>query len=117
MGDGQTDLFLAYLTFPDRQAALEFGREAVKKGLAAGVNIVPAATSIYCWQGQLCEKEECVLFAQLALPAFDQFTFLARRMHSYEVPCVIGMPIAAGDLPFLEWIGANGAGEGECGSR
>jgi periplasmic divalent cation tolerance protein len=30
-----------------------------------------------------------------------------RALHSYTVPCVVALPIVAGDPAFLDWIGAE----------
>ena len=39
--------------------------------------------------------------------ALPQFMERVRALHSYEVPCVVAMPIAAGYQPFLQWIAEN----------
>ena len=45
--------FLVYVTAPDEALALSLARTLVGEGLAAGVNIVPGARSIYRWRGQV----------------------------------------------------------------
>ena len=37
-------------------------------------------------------------------------------LHSYEVPCVVVLPISGGNEAFLEWIEAE-TGDGEGGGR
>jgi len=30
-----------------------------------------------------------------------------RAIHSYETPEIVALPLTAGSLPYLEWLGAN----------
>ena len=82
-------------------------RELVRLRLAAGVNMLPAARSVYRWQGTVHEAGECLLLAQVSEAALPQFMERVRALHSYEVPCVVAMPIAARYQPFLQWIAEN----------
>ncbi len=99
--------FLVYMTAPTEQEALHLARELVAQRLAAGVNMLPAARSVYRWQGTVHEAGECLLLAQVSEAALPQFMERVRALHSYEVPCVVAMPIAAGYQPFLQWIAEN----------
>ena len=99
--------FLVYMTAPSEQEALHLARELVRLRLAAGVNMLPAARSVYRWQGTVHEAGECLLLAQVSEAALPQFMERVRALHSYEVPCVVAMPIAAGYQPFLQWIAEN----------
>lgn len=98
---------LVYLTMPDEDAALALARMLVHERLAAGVNIVPGARSIYRWRDDVHEAAECLLLAQVAEAAFDDFSSAVRRVHTYEVPCIIALPLTAGHAPFLQWIEEN----------
>ena len=100
-------VFLVYMTAPTEQEALHLARELVRMRLAAGVNMLPAARSVYRWQGTVHEAGECLLLAQVSEAALPQFMERVRALHSYEVPCVVAMPIAAGYQPFLQWIAEN----------
>ena len=99
--------FLVYMTAPTEQEALHLARELVAQRLAAGVNMLPAARSVYRWQGTVHEAGECLLLAQVSGAALPQLMETVRALHSYEVPCVVAMPIAAGYQPFLQWIAEN----------
>ena len=100
-------VFLVYMTTPTQEEALTLARELVRLRLAAGVNMLPAARSEYRWQGTVHEAGECLLLAQVSGAALPQFMEKVRALHSYEVPCVVAMPIAAGHQPFLQWIAEN----------
>ena len=100
-------VFLVYMTAPSQEEALTLARELVRLRLAAGVNVLPGAQSVYRWKGEICEAAECVLVAQVSESALPEFMAKVRALHSYEVPCVVAMPIAEGHQPFLRWITEN----------
>ena len=99
--------FLVYVTAPDEALALALARTLVGEGLAAGVNIVPGVRSIYRWRGQVHDAKEHLLVAQVSRAALPAFEAAVKRLHSYEVPCMVAVPIEAGYGPFLDWIREN----------
>lgn len=101
------DCFLAYITIPSREEALALARALVEARLAAGVNVLPGAMSVYRWRGAVREAAECLLLAQVAGTALPAFTRTVRELHGYEVPCVVALPVAGGHAPFLRWIAEN----------
>lgn len=104
---GTERAFLVYMTTPTREEAVELARALVRSRLAAGVNVLPGAQSVYRWKGEVCEADEYVLLAQVSEAALSSFIEEVRARHSYEVPCVIAMPIEGGHNPFLRWIAEN----------
>lgn len=99
--------YLVYITIPTMDEARQLARILVEESLAAGVNIVPGATSVYRWQGQIHEAQECLLLAQISRAAFADACTAICSLHSYETPCIVALPITAGHEPFLTWIENN----------
>lgn len=112
-GEALPQVLLAYVTVPDTAGdgaeALRLARELVERGLAAGVNVVDGARSVYRWQGEVREARERVLFAQVSGPAFAAFCDAVMAAHPHAVPCVLGLGVAAGHGPFMRWITENSA--------
>ncbi|MBD5538998.1 MAG: divalent-cation tolerance protein CutA [Desulfovibrio sp.] len=104
------------MTVPDAAGdgaeALGLARSLVERGLAAGVNVVPGVVSVYRWQGEVCEARERVLLAQVSARAFAAFCAAVAAAHPHVVPCVLGLPVAAGHGPFVRWISENSAAPG-----
>lgn len=76
----------------------------VGEGLAACVNILPGAQSIYEWKGRIERETECVL---LIKSRSDRMAALEARLlqeHPYELPELIAVPIEDGLRPYLAWI-------------
>lgn len=99
---------LVYITVPDRALARELAFELVKNNLAAGVNISDEILSVYRWQGEIVENNEFQMLIQTSARNFSNLEQFVRKRHPYLVPCVIGMNIAQGSRPFLEWVESGG---------
>ncbi|WP_300708485.1 divalent-cation tolerance protein CutA [uncultured Desulfovibrio sp.] len=89
------------------EAARLLARELVDARLAAGVNILPGATSVYRWQDALCEAPEIVLLAQVSRAAFPAFCAHVRARHPHDVPCILALKPEDGHPAFLRWISEN----------
>ncbi|RMD65408.1 MAG: divalent-cation tolerance protein CutA [Alphaproteobacteria bacterium] len=100
---------LIYVTAADAEEARALGRALVEARLAACANVLPQITPIYWWDGAVQEGSEAVLIAKTRddlVPAVIDFV---TARHSYECPCVIALPIRAGNPAFLDWIAAETA--------
>jgi periplasmic divalent cation tolerance protein len=71
---------------------------------AACVNIVPGIRSIYRWEGKICDDGEFLILVKSSTERFEAIRSRIRRMHTYQVPEVIAIPISAGDLDYLNWL-------------
>jgi periplasmic divalent cation tolerance protein len=96
-----------YITAADVAEARRLGRTVVEERLAACANILPGATSIYRWDGAVTEAEEAVLIVKSTEALAPALTERLRALHSYDVPCIIVVPIAGGSPDFLAWIEAE----------
>lgn len=79
-------------------------REVVERGLAACVNILPPMTSIYRWRGEVEKTEEILLVMKTSEERFEALREAIVALHSYELPEVIALPVAAGHAPYLAWL-------------
>jgi len=74
---------------------------------AACVNIIAGIRSIYSWQGKVCDEEECLLLIKSSAEKFEAVRATIRRLHSYDVPEIIAVPITAGDPDYLSWLASS----------
>ena len=98
---------LVYITAPNQEEALLLARCLVNSRLAAGVNVLPGACSVYRWQGAVREEPEAMLIAQTRADRFAELEAAVRALHSYEVPCIVALPLCRGSADFLTWIDAE----------
>jgi periplasmic divalent cation tolerance protein len=95
---------LLYVTVGSADEAAEIGKALVDERLAACVNILSPMTSIYRWRGEIQVDSECAMIAKTRADMVEEVTARIRALHSYEVPCVVALPIEGGHQPFLGWI-------------
>jgi periplasmic divalent cation tolerance protein len=93
-----------YMTTVGKDEAARIGRELVSTRLAACVNIIEPMHSIYRWEGKIEEAVEAVLIAKTLESKVPQLIEKVKSMHSYSCPCIISLPIEAGNPQYLEWI-------------
>jgi periplasmic divalent cation tolerance protein len=85
----------------------------VEERLAACVNVSSPIRSVYRWQGKVCDEPEVLLVIKTARELFDRVRRGVERLHSYQVPEVICLPIIDGAPNYLNWIGSSVAPERE----
>jgi periplasmic divalent cation tolerance protein len=100
------NLRLLYITTPDKKEAQKIGRKLVEQNLAACANIIDGMQSIYKWEGEIKESNECVLIIKTLYSRVKKVTRLIKELHSYEVPAIVSLTITEdeGNLEYLEWL-------------
>src|SRR5262245_17735307 len=98
------EVLLIMSTFPDVQTAQRVVRQIVEERLAACANILPPVKSIYRWQGKVEESEESLVLIKTTVDRFAAVQTALRRLHPYEVPEVIALPIDRGLPDYLRWV-------------
>ena len=76
----------------------------VETRLAACVNIVSPVKSVFRWQGKVCEEKEVLLVIKSARENLDQVVEQVKKLHTYEVPEIIALPILGGSEDYLNWL-------------
>ncbi len=99
------DAILVFTTTSTCELAQSLASSLVEAGDAACVSLVPGVRSIYRWEGKTCDEGEWLLIIKTAAAKFETVRSHIRRLHSYEVPEVIAIPVAAGDPDYLRWLG------------
>ncbi len=99
-----TDKVVILVTAANREEGRKIARQLVETQLAACVNILPAIESVYRWQGQTLEEGECLLIIKSAGALFAEIESEIVRLHSYQTPEIICLPIVEGSRKYLQWI-------------
>ena len=98
-----------YITAPSFEVADTIGCALVGERLAACVNIISGMHSIYRWEGKIETAAEVVLIAKSRAAIFAEIEKRVSELHPYDCPCVVAWPIAAGNPPYLDWLGRETA--------
>jgi len=96
---------LVYMTTENKDQAREIGRVLVRERLVACVNILDGMNSIYWWEGKVQEDGETVMIAKTKASLVEELTERVKKLHSYDVPCVVSMQLLEGNQDFFDWIG------------
>ena len=95
---------LIYVTAGSRNEALAIARDLVNSRLAACANILAGTTSVYHWEGEVCEEDEVSLILKTRDDLVERLIEKVKDLHSYDCPCVVALPISSGNAAFLDWI-------------
>jgi periplasmic divalent cation tolerance protein len=99
-----SDYLVVLMTAGSREEAETLGRTLVQEMLAACVNLVPGITSFYRWEHDVQEDVEWLLIAKTRRAALDALTARVRKVHSYDVPEILALPILEGNPDYLRWL-------------
>ncbi len=94
---------LVYVVTGDGEEAERIGLRLVEEKLAACTNIFPI-TSIYRWNDKVQKDEEVAMLIKTKSQLVDAVIARVKELHSYEVPCIVSLPIEKGYAQFLRWI-------------
>ncbi|MCE9581336.1 MAG: divalent-cation tolerance protein CutA [Planctomycetes bacterium] len=95
------------MTAPDAACADRIARVLVDERLAACVNILPEARSVYRWEGKVEEARELLLVAKTRAGLFPALEARVRALHPHKVPEIIAIPLTDGSRPYLSWVDAS----------
>ena len=99
-----TDKIVVLCTCSSTDEARRVAGEIIAKRLAACVNVLPEVTSVYHWKGAVEESRETLLLIKSSRPLFDRVRAEIARLHSYEVPEIIALPVVEGSQSYLQWM-------------
>ena len=95
---------LVLCTCPGTTVAAEIATALIEQNLAACVNRLPGVKSWYRWEGHLKQDEEVLLLIKTMRTRFAELVSAVRRLHPYEVPEIIAIPVTAGSEDYLQWV-------------
>jgi len=100
----KTDRIIVLITVGSEEEAHKIAELLTNEKKAACVNIVPEIDSIFWWEGKIDSAQESLLLVKTRASLFPEIVELVKRMHSYEVPEIIALPIIAGSEDYLKWL-------------
>ena len=99
-----TDKIVVLSTCGSADEAERIARALVDARAAACVNIVPGVRSVYRWHGAVEDAAEWLLVIKTRRDLVNNVKVELRRVHSYEVPEAIALPVVDGLPEYLAWI-------------
>lgn len=100
----KTEISLVYITFADKEKALESARTLLEEKLIACANILENSTSVYRWEDKLKSEMETIMLAKTSTAKTDSIIARIKELHSYEVPCIMVLPVDKALPEFINWV-------------
>jgi periplasmic divalent cation tolerance protein len=99
-----TEVVEVVITAADPQWLADFTRRLVTDRLAACGQQVAAIRSVYRWDGEVHDDPEARVALHTRADLVDRIVERANAEHPYDVPCVLALPIVAGNPAYLDWV-------------
>ena len=93
-----------FITCAGKPEAIKIAKALLTKKLVACVNIVDKLDSFFWWKGRIDKASEVLVILKTSASNFAKVEREVKRLHSYEVPEVVMVPITAGSRAYLGWI-------------
>jgi periplasmic divalent cation tolerance protein len=93
------------VTCGSRAEANRIAREIVSRRLAACANLLEIPVqSVYRWKGKVEKAREFLLLIKTSARRLPALQAEVQRLHSYDVPEFIALPIVAGSPKYMAWL-------------
>lgn len=106
-----TGQIVVFSTCASAEDAARIARHLVDARVAACVTILPGARSVYRWEGRIEDTAEHVLLIKSSRAVFPALRAAIERVHPYQVPEIIALPVVDGAANYLAWLAAETSAE------
>jgi periplasmic divalent cation tolerance protein len=89
---------------PNRAVATDLARVLLEQRLAACVNVGAPVESIYHWRGRIETGQEIPVVIKTRSVLYSEVEAAIRKIHPYDTPEIIAIPVVDGDTRYLAWI-------------
>ena len=95
---------IVFVTTANKQEAEKISRNLLEAKLIACANILGPVASHFHWGGKVEQAEEFLVIMKSRSDLFEKLSTVVSKLHSYEVPEIIAIPVIAGSKPYLAWL-------------
>ena len=99
-----TDYIQVITTTETAEDAETIARALVEARLAACVQVRGPIRSTYRWKGRIETAEEWQCVAKSRRELYGRIEETIRRLHRYETPEILAVPIVAAEENYLAWL-------------
>ena len=96
-----------WINCPDYETANRISEALINCRLVACSNIFPEINSSYHWQGNVERESEVPLVVKTRKEFFSMVADSVSRLHPYETPSIIGVPVELVNEDYLAWVYAE----------
>jgi len=99
-----TGAIVVLTTTASSEEAVALARSLLERRLVACGTVLPAARSLYRWEGKIADEEEAVLLLKTTAECVPEIERAFEQLHPYRVPELLALPVTAGLDRYLGWI-------------
>lgn len=99
-----SDVITILCVCANQQEAETISSKLLQERLIACAHIMPTGQSRFWWKGKIEISEEVYMLLKTRSGKYQVVERMIKRMHSYEVPCVVAYEIKNGSAAFLNWV-------------
>ncbi|NOY60758.1 MAG: divalent-cation tolerance protein CutA [Calditrichaeota bacterium] len=100
----RSNFIIVLTTFSSEEEAESIIQQALDEKLIACANIIPQVNSFFHWKGQISNEKESMAVMKSRHKLFSELKDLITRLHSYDIPEIIALPIVDGSEEYLTWL-------------
>ena len=93
-----------YITAKNKSEAKKIATILVKKKLVACANIFNNIQSFFLWKNKVNNSNETVIMGKTLQKNQLKIISEVKKIHSYDIPCIVFYKISSGNNEFLNWI-------------
>ena len=102
--DAGREHYQVSVTAPSEMEAGSLGRMAVEHRLASCAQVSGPIASTYWWEGEVRSAPEFLCTLKTTSDRLPALIDAIKEAHSYDVPEIVALRMAAGDSTYLAWI-------------
>ena len=99
-----TDICEVIVTADNAEWLAGLTRELVEARLIACGQNISTIRSIYRWQGAIEDETEARVAFHTRVDLVPEVIERTKEKHSYDVPCIIVLPVVDGNPDYIDWI-------------
>jgi len=100
----KAEFIQVFVSCESRSQAKSMVDSLLEDQIIACAQILPGVESFYHWHGQTVQSSECLLLLKSHRDHFKTIETKIKKLHTYEVPEIIAVPIMDGSKEYLNWI-------------
>lgn len=99
------DAVLVVITsLPSMEAANSLAHSLLETHLAACVQIQEGITSLYRWEGKVCEEQEVLLSAKTTNAKWREISVFIQSAHPYDLPEILAFTPQQYEEQYSKWV-------------
>ena len=103
----ENSYIIVLVTASSKQEAENIAQRLLEQKLIACANILGPVSSHFHWGGKVAQAEEFLVLMKSRSDLFEKISEAVRKLHSYEVPEILALPVVAGSEAYLAWLGSS----------